>query len=198
MLEQWNERFSKAGYAYGSEPNEFFKQEINKLAPGNILMIAEGEGRNGVYAAGLGWKVDAVDFSEAARVKALKLASERGVSISYEVSDLNFFSPAENHYDAVALIFVHLEPALREKVVRTVIASLRPGGTLILEAYDKEQLGRTSGGPKEIDLLYSLEEAVEDFADLDFLTLSREVVNLNEGELHQGEAVVVRFVGVKL
>ncbi|MGE5499295.1 MAG: hypothetical protein ACM3Q2_14530, partial [Syntrophothermus sp.] len=62
MLEQWNERFSKEGYAYGSEPNEFFKQEINKLAPGNILMIAEGEGRNGVYAAGLGWKVDAVDF----------------------------------------------------------------------------------------------------------------------------------------
>lgn len=198
MQELWNQRFSEEGFAYGSEPNLFFKEEIDKINPGKLLLVAEGEGRNGVYAARLGWSVDAFDFSEAAKAKAMKLAESNGVQLNYAVGDLKDISFNNGYYDAAALIYVHLEPELRSAVIKKVIEALKPGGRLILEVFDKEQLGRSSGGPKDIDHLYSLEEVVEEFSEMDFITLVKEVIELDEGKYHQGEAVVIRFVGAKV
>ncbi|MGE5679870.1 MAG: class I SAM-dependent methyltransferase [Bacillota bacterium] len=198
MQELWNQRFSEEGFAYGSEPNLFFKEEIDKINPGKLLLVAEGEGRNGVYAARLGWSVDAFDFSEAAKAKAMKLAESNGVQLNYTVGDLKDISFNNGYYDAAALIYVHLEPELRSAVIKKVIEALKPGGRLILEVFDKEQLGRSSGGPKDIDHLYSLEEVVEEFSEMDFITLVKEVIELDEGKYHQGEAVVIRFVGAKV
>ena len=197
MLEKWNERFSEEGYAYGKEPNLFFKEEIDKLKPGKILLAAEGEGRNAVYAARLGWQADAFDFSEAGKEKALKLAKENNTEINYTVEDLEGFSPKENYYDAAAIIFMHLPEELRSEVNRKIISSLKTGGRLILEVFEKDQIGKSSGGPRDPGLLYSLEDIVNEFAELDFQHLSKEVIELNEGKFHKGEAVVVRFIGTK-
>jgi len=193
MQKEWNERYSSEVYIYGKEPNDYFRQEIDKLSPGRLLLIGEGEGRNGVYAARKGWKVDAVDFSENARAKALKLAEENKVSINYQISDIADYIPAAETYDAVGIIFIHLDPEVREKMHHLVIQALKPGGTLILEIYDKDQINMTSGGPKDPDLLYSLEEIVEDFTELDFVSLTKENIYLNESVLHFGEAWVIRF-----
>jgi len=81
----WDERYSQPEYAYGREPNVFFREQIEPLQPGRLLMPAEGEGRNGVYAARKGWVVDAFDISEKGREKALRLAEEMGVAIHYQV-----------------------------------------------------------------------------------------------------------------
>jgi len=197
MLEKWNERFSEEGYAYGKEPNLFFKEEIDKLKPGKILLAAEGEGRNAVYAARLGWQADAFDFSEAGKEKALKLAKENNTEINYTVQDLKSFSPKENYYDAAAIIFMHLPEELRSEVNRKVISSLKTGGRLILEVFEKDQIEKSSGGPRDPGLLYSLEDIVNEFAELDFQQLSKEVLELNEGKYHKGEAVVIRFTGTK-
>lgn len=197
MVEKWNERFSEPGYAYGKEPNAFFKEEIDKLKPGRLLLVAEGEGRNAVYAARIGWQVDAFDFSQAAKDKAFQLAKEYNTSINYTVQDLNDFSPDDNSYDAAAIIYMHLPEELRAKVNRNIISSLRTGGKLILEVFEKDQIEKSSGGPKDPDLLYSLEDIVNDFSELDFQQLSKEVIDLNEGKYHTGEAVVIRFTGTK-
>ena len=85
----WNSRYSEKEFAYGTDPNEFFKEQIDKIIPGRAIFLGEGEGRNAVYAAKLGWQVDAVDFSSSAKDKALKLAKENNVKINYVVSDLN-------------------------------------------------------------------------------------------------------------
>lgn len=197
MKDLWNQRFSSKEYAYGTEPNTFFKEQISKLTPGRLLLLGEGEGRNAVYAAKNGWTVDAFDWSEEAKIKALKLARANNCMIDYKVEDLINLILHFNMYDAVGLIFLHLDEELRESVHAKVIKTLKPGGRVILEAYAKEQLNYNSGGPKDIELLFSLEDVVTDFNKLNYEILSKELVNLSEGELHQGEAMVIRMVGVK-
>ena len=195
--EFWDERYSSIGFVYGTEPNIFFKDELDKLKTGNILLLGEGEGRNAVYAAVKGWNVDAVDFSIIAKEKALKLAEENSVGINYEITDLSEYKPKLNYYDTAAIIFLHLNPKIRSGVHLKVVDSLKPGGTLILEVYEKEQLGKDSGGPQNIDMLYSEKELEDDFAKLNIIVLEKKIVNLNESEQHKGEAVVQRLVAVK-
>lgn len=197
MKEMWNERFSAKEYVYGKEPNKFFKEQIDKLKPGRILMLAEGEGRNGVYAAKSGWQVDAVDLSEKAREKALALAEENGVKINYEISFLEEYNFLPETYDAVGIFFLHLTDEETELIAEKAIKALKPGGKIISEVYEKEQLKYNSGGPRVPELLYSLEDFVNYYNELDFDLFKKEIVSLSEGILHIGDAAVVRFVGTK-
>ncbi len=197
MKEQWNARYTSEDFVYGKEPNEFFKEELDKLSPGKLLLPAEGEGRNAVYAAKAGWDVTCFDWSEEGKRKADRLAAEAGVKINYEVSEISGFPYHEHTYDAVGLVFVHLPEEEREELHNNVVKSLKPGGSLVFIAYDKTQLGKNSGGPKDPGLLYSLEQIVEDFIELDFSVFAKETVELMEGDLHKGEADVIKFSGVK-
>lgn len=197
MSEFWNKRFSGEEYVYGKEPNDFLKQELQKLKPGKILFLCEAEGRNAVYAATLGWNVDAIDFSEQGKRKAELLAKEKDVSINYQIADLRTHELPQNVYDATALIYSHLHEDFRSKVFEQAAASLKENGVLILEMYDQDQINYDSGGPKEPEMLYSLESAVTDFIDLEFEKFSKEVIELNESPAHKGKASVIRFVGKK-
>jgi len=195
--EFWDERYSSIEFVYGTEPNIFFKDELDKLKTGNILLLGEGEGRNAVYAAANGWNVGAVDFSIIAKEKALKLAEENSVGINYEITDLSEYKPKSNYYDTAAIIFLHLNPKIRSGVHSKVVDSLKPGGTLILEVYEKEQLGKDSGGPQNIDMLYSKEELRNDFVNMNIIVLEKKIITLNESNQHNGEAVVLRLIAVK-
>lgn len=197
MLDKWNERFSVHEYVYGKEPNKFFKEQIDLLPPGKILLPGEGEGRNAVYAARAGWTVDAVDYSIQARKKAENLARENNILINYTIADLELYTPKENHYDAVSLTFVHFPPDSREKLHRKLVKALKSGGAMILQVYDKEQLKFNSGGPKEEGLLYSLENIFSDFHELEIRLFSAEKAILEEGILHKGIASVINYVGIK-
>ena len=145
----WDARYEDEGYAYGTEPNAYFRRQLDRLPPGRLLLLAEGEGRNAVYAAKRGWQVTAVDFSDEGRAKAQRLAAAQGVRLAYQVADLttlNWQQPG--HYDAVGLIYAHLAPTDRRAVHAAVAASLAPGGHLILEAFSPRQLGLPSGGAR--------------------------------------------------
>ncbi len=197
MNEFWDNRYSSEEFVYGTEPNEFFKSEINKLSPGRLLALAEGEGRNGIYAASLGWKVDAVDFSNVAKEKALKFAAEKNVQINYTVTDLGDFHPKPETYDAVSIIFIHLNPEISKIVHKRASDALKKGGRILMEVYSKEQLGKDSGGPQNYDMLYSPEEIEENFSGLNIERLTKEFVHLNESRFHTGEVAVLKFVGIK-
>lgn len=198
MKEKWNNRYSKAEFVYGEKPNIFFKEQIDNLPAGKLLLPGEGEGRNAVYAAKRGWQVDAVDWSERGKEKCRILAIENNVEINYTVANLEEYIPEENYYDATALIFLHLKPELREKVHYRIINSLKSGGIVILKAYDKEQINNSSGGPKDPDLLYSLEEVFSDFSELDILHFSKKKTHLNESSFHNGTADVILYAGKKI
>lgn len=194
----WNSRYSNAEFAYGTEPNIFFKEQIGDLKPARALFLAEGEGRNAVYAAKLGWDVEAVDFSNEAKSKALSLAEKSNVKINYDVCDLDEYNFRENSYDLVVMIFVHLPFELRKKVFSNSILSLKDNGRIVIEAFNKEQINNTSGGPRSIDLLYSQNDILDLVSELKTELIESKVINLEEGEHHKGKADVIRYVGVKV
>ncbi len=195
MVDVWNQRYAQEEYIYGVKPNEFFKKELTKLKPGRILFPAEGEGRNAVYAALQGWDVVAFDSSTEAKKKAEKLAHQNNVSINYVVSSFENFEYEENFFDAIVLIFAHTEN--RSVNHKRLIQFLKPGGTIILEGFTKSQLSNSSGGPRNLSMLFSEEELKDDFSSLKDLKITQTETDLEEGLLHIGKASVIRVTGQK-
>ncbi len=197
MEEFWNKRYADNETVYGFEPNAYFKLFIDTHQPGRILLPAEGEGRNALYAAKKGWQVDAFDFSEVAKEKALDLAGKQNLQINYELKDIKKYK-ASVLYDAVALIYVHLPEGLRKTFHAEVVQSIIPGGYLVFESFAKEQSNFDSGGPKDPALLYDISELRNDFERLRILNFEQKEVVLEEGPYHKGKASVIRLVAPKV
>lgn len=193
----WDDRFKSREFIYGVQPNAFFKRFLEGRKAGHLLLPAEGEGRNAVYAAARGWDVDAFDISTEAKKKALKLADERKVDIHYFNSDMRDVSLEERTYDLIALIFAHMPSRIRRSVHRSLIEALKPGGYLIIEAFSKKQIDKNSGGPPNIDMLYDMDSLRKDFKSLKIETLSEDTQELDEGMYHDGEAHLIHFIGRK-
>lgn len=190
----WNERYSQPGFAYGTEPNDFLRENASLIPKGRVLALADGEGRNGVYVATLGHQVTAVDLSSVGLAKAKVLAAARGVAIETIVADLADFVIAPSSWEGVVSIFCHLPPALRHRVHAAVVQGLVPGGVLVLESYTPSQLALGTGGPSSAELMPTLVQLHDELAGLEFLhgaELEREV---REGAFHKGRAAVVQVV----
>ncbi len=198
MQDFWDQRYLQPEFIYGKKPNQFFKQQLAQLTPGKLLLPAEGEGRNAVYAATQNWDVTAVDYSEKGRQKALKLAEENEVKISYHLGDLGEFNFGSSSYDAAAFIYVHLPRSIIQKVYKNIIQSVKKDGRIIVEVYSVNQLGRDSGGPTDRRVLYTKESLRSLLAGTTIHTLKEVEVELNEGTHHVGEAMVLRAVASRL
>ena len=197
MQQFWDQRYVENETVYGNEPNKFFKLFIDLHKPGTLLLPGEGEGRNAVYAASKGWQVDAFDFSQVAREKALDFARGERVIINYELKNIVDFK-AGKQYDAVGLIFVHLPEVLRRKFHQEVYNSIKPGGFMVLEAFAKEQAQLESGGPRDATLLYDVPSLCNDFPFLHMLSCEQKDIFLDEGDYHKGKASVLRMIGQRL
>jgi SAM-dependent methyltransferase len=198
----WDDRYKNEEYAYGKAPNLFFKERLQPLKPGSILMPADGEGRNGVFAATLGWKVTSFDLSIEGRSKALQLANEQQVTMEYLVGDLELLSFKKASFDAIGLIYAHFAAEKKSLFHRQLTNYLKPGGIIIFEAFSKNHLELNKrdpkvGGPKDMALLFSKAEIMADFENYDVLKLEEEEVVLHEGKYHIGKGAVIRFVGRK-
>jgi 2-polyprenyl-3-methyl-5-hydroxy-6-metoxy-1,4-benzoquinol methylase len=195
MKQMWDKRYASDNYAYGNQPNVFFKEKIEGVEPGKILLPAEGEGRNAVYAAALGWEVHAFDFSSKAKEKAMLLSRENKVSIQYEVHGMEDADYKNESFDAMAFLYAH--NSNRKGNHRQLLKFLKPGGTIILEAFSKAQKENTTGGPKDVNMLYSIQELKEDFSQLSELKVWEEDIVLDEGTFHSGKSSVIRLIGKK-
>jgi SAM-dependent methyltransferase len=193
----WNQRYANNQQVYGIQPNAFFKSFIDSHKPGSILLPAEGEGRNALYAASKGWDVDAFDFSEEAMKRATSLFRENKVNVNYDLQQIENFT-AGKKYDAVALIFVHVPSSTRSSFHKEIHNSLVSGGHLIFEAFSKDQVNYNSGGPKDLSLLYDAPSICSDFPFLHISFCGESQVELNEGEFHKGKAAVLQLRGQKL
>ena len=200
--DKWDERYSKPEFAYGTAPNVYFKSKIDQLPPGNILLPADGEGRNSVYAAMLGWDASVFDISREGQRKALELADEQGVQIDYIVGGLEAVHYEEGAFDVIALIYAHFPANIKSHYHKALDKYLVKGGTIIFEAFSKKHLeyqarNERVGGPRDIESLFSIEEIRSDFANYDFEELTETEVELNEGSFHKGTGCVIRFVARK-
>lgn len=197
MKEFWNERFGAHEFVYGPYPNAFFKQEIDKLQPGKLLLPAEGEGRNALYALQHGWDVTAFDYSTTAIQKATEKAQSAGFKLTYDEKDVTQANYVANSFHAIGLIYFHLPVAQRSAFHAKVCNWLVVGGTVILEAFTPKQLAFASGGPKDETMLYTEEMLQKDFSTLKILSLATVETDLQEGDFHKGRASVVRLVATK-
>ncbi len=194
----WDRQYSAVeGYKYGTRPNAFLMAEAHRLPPhARVLVPGDGEGRNGVWLASQGHEVLTVDISEVGVARSRALAAESGVHVDTLVADLKTWAPPPGAFDAVVLMYLHMPAAMRTAVHHNVAAALRSGGLLLLEAFHPTQLGRASGGPKEIDLLYALDDIRADFKEAIEEVSGEELeVLLDEGPGHQGMAMVTRYRG---
>jgi 2-polyprenyl-3-methyl-5-hydroxy-6-metoxy-1,4-benzoquinol methylase len=196
-MNQWDERFSGEEYVYGIQPNVFLEEQLPLLEPGTILFACEGEGRNAVFAASLGWNVSAFDGSTEGQKKARKLAAEKDVTIDYRIGDATDIEYPTESFDCIVFIYAHFPASIRAGIHQRTLGWLKPGGTVIMEAFNPEQLPRTSGGPKDITMLYTPEMLMQDFEDVEDISISLESVTLDEGPLHQGKAEVIRMIAKK-
>ncbi|PRD65410.1 class I SAM-dependent methyltransferase [Malikia granosa] len=193
----WDQQFSGAGFKYGTRPNAFLLSQASRLpSAARILVPGDGEGRNSVWLASQGHQVLAMDGSAVGLAKAQALAAEQGVRIATQLADLADWQPPAGAFDALVLTYVHLPPAIRASAHQRLADALRPGGLLILEAFHPKQLERSSGGPKQLDMLYALADLEADFAGrLQWLLREEVETVLDEGPGHQGPAWVTRLVG---
>ncbi|MBX7153027.1 class I SAM-dependent methyltransferase [bacterium] len=192
----WNTRYTGDEYVYGTEPNSFLAEHSHLLA-GPVLSLSEGEGRNGVFLATRGLDVLGVDISMVALEKAKALAQSRGVTIKTVRADLAAYTPEENHFGAVVSIFAHLPGAVRQRLYPLIERSLKPGGTIIMESYSEKQLSRDTGGPKDIDLLMTVDKIRREFPNLEHVLLREVERDITEGGAHSGLGFVVQFIGRK-
>ncbi|SKC77861.1 class I SAM-dependent methyltransferase [Ohtaekwangia koreensis] len=200
--DKWNDRYSAAEYAFGEEPNTYFKQQLEKLTPGTILFPAEGEGRNAVYAAKHGWTVSAFDISLEGKKKALRLAENYNVTIDYQVGELQSLNYHDEQFDAIALIYAHFPADIKSLYHKTLSKYLRNDGIIIFEAFSKKHIDYNSknekvGGPKDIASLFSTDELKSDFENYNIIELTETEIELAEGLYHNGRGSVIRFVGRK-
>lgn len=198
----WDKRYMDNDFVYGKEPNLFFKEWLRKLEPGNILMPADGEGRNGVFAAQLHWAVTSFDLSEEGKLKALELAKENNVILDYIVGDLEQLQFEPSSFDAIGLIYAHFSAEKKSILHKKLNDYLKPGGIIIFEAFSKlhilcNEQDPKVGGPKDINMLFSTAEIASDFDNYDILLLEEKEIILEEGKYHIGKGSVIRFVGRK-
>lgn len=198
-LERWESRFAEPGYLFGTEPNAFLKSQAHRLQPGQkALALADGEGRNGVWLAELGLDVLSLDFSANALQKARALAALRRVDVQFQRVDLATWPWPAAAFDVIAAIFIQFaEPPFRQRIFDGIKTALKPGGLLIMQGYRPEQLNYRTGGPSQIENLYTrslLEDVFSDFASIE---INEHDSIVDEGGGHAGMSALIDLVGRK-
>jgi 2-polyprenyl-3-methyl-5-hydroxy-6-metoxy-1,4-benzoquinol methylase len=198
MAQFWDERYQAPGFVYGEKPNIFLQSVAGLLPQGRVLCLAEGEGRNAVYLASLGYDVTAVDQSTVGLKKAHLLADKHGVKITTHCSSLEDYVLQPSYWSAIVSIWAHVPSVLRRKVHQKIVQSLVQGGVFVLEAYTPEQLQMPSvGGPKNPDLLMDLKTLKSELGFSHYILAQEITRDVQEGVLHQGQSAVVQIAAQK-
>ncbi len=194
--ETWNRRYAGDDFLFGTAPNAWLRDHAGAITPGGrVLCVADGEGRNSVWLAQQGLVVDAFDVADRAVQRAQAFARQAGVQVNYTVADCDAFAWPEAAYDAVAAIFVQFaDPALRARLFQRMVASLKPGGVLILQGYTPRQLDYRTGGPPVLSHLYTADLLRSTLAGLSIVTLSEYEADVQEGTGHSGRSALIGLV----
>ena len=199
--EMWDQRFSSEEYAYGKEANIWLSERISQINPppnNRALFPADGEGRNAVWAATIGWNSEVFDLSSVGKQKCQLLAEEHGVTVNYEVDDLELREFPDKIFDLIACSWFHTPSEIRTVHMPRMLHSLKSGGHFVMEGYHTSQMPLHSGGPKSLDLLFDLDELLEELIgekapQMHIIHTAVTSTVLDESELHKGQAMVVRI-----
>ncbi len=195
----WNQRFAGTDYLFGTEANAWLASHKSQLIQGGrALAVADGEGRNSVWLAAQGMQVDAFDISSAGVEKAVRLAAQQQVQVNYQVCSCEEWQWQPAQYDMVVAIFIQFaDPEERATLFANMMATLKPGGLLLLQGYTPKQLEYKTGGPPLLSHLYTKELLREAFAEMEIIELRSYEDVLHEGEHHKGQSALIGLVARK-
>ncbi|MCE0492896.1 class I SAM-dependent methyltransferase [Vibrio salinus] len=193
----WDNIYDVDEYVYGRCANDFLRNNINMIPKGNILCLADGEGRNSVFLAKQGYHVTAVELSAVAIKKAQKLADENHVNIEFIQADLQDFNLGKSRWDAIVSIFCHLPETIRSSLHQRIEQSLKPNGIYLAEAYTPKQLNFKTGGPANINMMISSKIIKQELPALHFRLLMEKERYIQEGIKHNGPSHVVQVIAQK-
>ncbi|MFD2118091.1 class I SAM-dependent methyltransferase [Paenibacillus yanchengensis] len=172
------------------------QQVAHYIAPqSKVAAYAEGEGRNAVYVAQQGHHVVAYDYAPSGLRKTAALADKKGVSVGTVQVDLVTDELPEAQYDAALMVFGHFAKQHQYHVLNKIVASIKPGGFLLLEVYEEAQINFETGGPRNIDWLYNAEQVMQwskQHTTLKHFFVGE--VDRTEGMLHTGKCSVIQIV----
>lgn len=195
----WHEKFKQNDYVYGTQANDFLTEYHHYLPKnGRILSLGEGEGRNAVYLAGLGYQVTALDAAQSGLDKVQRLAESQNVEVKTILTDLAHYEFEPNQWDGIISIFCHLPPTLRQQVHQQIPLALKTNGVFLLEAYAPKQLDFKTGGPSALEMLYTAADLATELTPLQFERLVELERNIHEGQAHHGTSAVVQIVARRL
>jgi SAM-dependent methyltransferase len=194
----WQQRYDRPEYVFGEAPNAFLRDHADLLKPGaKVLCLADGEGRNGVFLAERGCDVLSMDFSGHALQKAEALSRKRGVTLRLEEADVTQWRFPEEGYDVVVAIFIQfLPPAQRDALFANIRKTLRPGGLLLLQGYRPEQIANGTGGPPQVENLYTRQLLEAEFAGFT-CDIKCHDTEIHEGVAHGGMSALIDLVAWK-
>lgn len=194
-MNMWHERFKEETYVYGKEPNTFIRHAASFIPKkGNVLSIAEGEGRHAVFLAGEKFKVTTWDYALSGIEKTEKLAMEKNVVVDAKLQDLADAAWAENQWDAVIHVFGHFPKPVFDRTMAGIKKAVKPGGVYIAELFTPDQLRFASGGPRSADLLCTPEQMLNVFSGWYSKSFFYGEAKRNEGRFHQGMSHVIQCV----
>jgi len=206
-FQRWETRYAEKEYVFGKAPNYFLAACKPLLPPaGKALAVADGEARNGVWLAEQGLDVLSLDFSPAAQAKGRLLAAERGVAVApatgarlaFEQADVHAWPNPESAYGVVVEIFTQFStPDERARKWAGMRRALKPGGLLIVQGYTPKQLQYGTGGPKEVENLYTRDMLERGFAGLRDMRIVEEELEMHEGDRHKGMSAVIGMTARK-
>ncbi|WP_432468524.1 class I SAM-dependent methyltransferase [Agarivorans sp. Z349TD_8] len=191
----WDQIYDTEEYVYGKLPNDFLKSHYDAIPEGKVLLLAEGEGRNAVFLAKLGYSVTAVDISNVAIQKLERLAKENNVVIETICADLATFDLGESKWDGIVSIYCHLPPTLRQDLYSRIELAIKPSGVFLLEGYRPEQLVYKTGGPPVASMMISKETLIKELPKFSFRHLEALDRVVNEGINHHGIGAVIQAIG---
>jgi SAM-dependent methyltransferase len=194
--ETWDARFDRDDYIFGTAPNAFLAAQRARLAPGQrALAVADGEGRNSVWLAQQGLVATAFDIAPRGVAKARALAARAAVTVDLHVAAVEQWDWTPAAYDVVVAIFVQFAaPPVRERMFAGMLATLRPGGLLLLQGYTPRQLDYRTGGPPNADHLYTRQLLRAAFAAHEIVELREHDEVLSEGTQHAGLSALIDCV----
>lgn len=199
---RWSARFGAVGdeYLFGTAPNRYLTRHAALFAAGGrALSVADGEGRNAVWLAEQGLAVTAVEISPVALRKAHRLTADRGVEVDFRQQDMLVADwPAADlrgAFDFVVAIFIQfVGPELRARQFEALRAATRPGGRIVLQGYTPRQLEYATGGPAQLENLYTAAMLREAFADWEIEELVEYEDDVAEGSGHCGRSALIGMV----
>ena len=153
----WDSKYSVDEYIYTKEVNRFVKESLSDLAPGKMIDLAGGEGRNTVFFAERGWQAENIDLSSVGLEKCKRLAAEKNVSdqvFTTNASALDFESKLAP-VDLGLVAYLQIPQADIAVAIAHLVERIKPGGVFFGVWHALENLKDGFGGPQNPEVLPS-------------------------------------------